>query len=34
MPNEDIHLYLDSLVIARQPIGPLMAAALEKRGSP
>ena len=23
VPNEDIHLYLDNLVIARQPIGPL-----------
>lgn len=23
VPNEDIHLYLDDLVIARQPIGPL-----------
>ena len=34
VPNEDIHLYLDNLVIARQPIGPLPAATAIRVGSP
>jgi hypothetical protein len=34
VPNEDIHLYLDNLVIARQPIGPLPAATATRVESP
>ena len=34
VPNEDIHLYLDNLVIARQPIGPLSASTVNNVGSP
>jgi hypothetical protein len=34
VPNEDIHLYLDNLVIARQPIGTLPARTVTEDGSP
>jgi YVTN family beta-propeller protein len=33
VPEEDIHLYLDNLVIARQPIAPLAAAGSKPDGS-
>jgi len=34
VPNEDIHLYLDNLVIARHSIGPLPARTVTEVGLP